>query len=228
MIDERAAARFGGISGILYVVLFLPAYIVGSPGTLVSSSSPQGVFDYFDEGIGTFLFFNGVLSIFAAFFFVWFLAVLHGVLRSAEGDRGGEARWLSSAALAGGLMFVILSWAGVAVEISYPATLSRFANFEQDPQMVFWSLALSSWLYHFCQIGTAVLAAATSLLALATGVLPNWLAILGFVIALLALLHFVFPLLAALAGLLWVAVVSVLLLTGAGGRSRRVRTARAG
>ena len=111
-------------------------------------------------------------------------------------------------------MFAITSFVGVAVEISLPATLGRFISFQEDAQLVFLTLALSSWLYHFCQIGTSVLVAATSLIVLRTGALPDWMAWAGFVVALLALLHFLLPLLAALAGLLWIAVVSVLMLTG--------------
>ena len=53
----------------------------------------------------------------------------------------------------------------------------------------------------------------TSLVTLETGVLPRWLALAGFMVALLTLLHFLLPLLAALVGLLWIAVVSVLMLT---------------
>jgi hypothetical protein len=211
------AARLGGISGILYVVLFIPAYIVGSPDTPNRGSTDQGVFDYFAEGLGAFLFFNGVLTIFALFFLLWFLGALYGVLRSAEGDE--EGGWLSSAALVGGIVFATLSYAGVAVEIVHPATLSRFEDFEPDPQLVFMTLALASWLYHFCQVGTSVLVTATSLLALRTGVLPTWMAYVGFVVALLTLLHFLIPLLGALAGLLWIAVVSVLMLTGSVGPS---------
>jgi hypothetical protein len=211
------AARLGGIGGILYVVLFIPAYIVGSPDAPNRSSTDQGVFDYFAEGIGAFLFFNGWLPIFAFFFLLWFLGALHAVLRSAEGEV--EGGWLSSAALVGGIVFATLSYAGVAVEIVHPATLSRFEDFEPDPQLVFMTLALASWLYHFCQVGTAVLATATSLLALRTGVLPTWMAYVGFVVALLALLHFLISLLGALAGLLWIAVVSVLMLTGSVGPS---------
>jgi hypothetical protein len=211
------AARLGGIGGILYVVLFFPAYIVGSPDAPNRASTDQGVFDYFAEGLGAFLFFNGVLTIFALFFLLWFLGALYGVLRSAEGDE--EGGWLSSAALVGGIVFASLSYAGVAVEIVHPATLSRFEDFEPDPQLVFMTLALATWLYHFCQVGTSVLATATSLLALRRGILPTWVAYLGFVVALLALLHFLIPLLGALAGLLWIAVVSVLMLTGSVGPS---------
>jgi hypothetical protein len=211
------AARLGGIGGILYVVLFIPAYIVGSPDAPNRASTDQGVFDYFAEGLGAFLFFNGVLTIFALFFLMWFLGALYGVLRSAEGyEEGG---WLSSAALVGGIVFATLSYAGVAVEIVHPATLSRFEDFEPDPQLVFMTLALATWLYHFCQVGTSVLATATSLLALRRGILPTWVAYVGFVVALLALLHFLIPLLGALAGLLWIAVVSVLMLTGSVGPS---------
>jgi hypothetical protein len=211
------AARLGGIGGILYVVLFIPAYIVGSPDAPNRASTDQGVFDYFAEGVGAFLFFNGVLTIFALFFLLWFLGALYGVLRSAEGEE--EGGWLSSAALVGGIVFATLSYAGVAVEIVHPATLSRFEDFEPDPQLVFMTLALATWLYHFCQVGTSVLATATSLLALRRGILPTWVAYVGFVVALLALLHFLIPLLGALAGLLWIAVVSVLMLTGSVGPS---------
>ena len=211
------AARLGGIGGILYVVRVIPAYIVGSPDAPNRASTDQGVFDYFAEGLGAFLFFNGVLTIFALFFLLWFLGALYGVLRSAEGEE--EGGWLSSAALVGGIVFATLSYAGVAVEIVHPATLSRFEDFEPDPQLVFMTLALASWLYHFCQVGTSVLATATSLLALRTGILPTWMAYVGFVVALLALLHFLIPLLGALAGLLWIAVVSVLMLTGSVGPS---------
>ena len=69
----------------------------------------------------------------------------------------------------------------------------------------------------------------TSVMALETGVLPRWLALAGLVVALLTLLHFLVPLLAALVGLLWIAVVSVLMLiggvgsTGGGPRRRTVQ-----
>ena len=100
------------------------------------------------------------------------------------------------------------------MEIVYPATLQRFEALEANAAFVLVSLTLSSRLYHFCQIGASVMVLATSLVALEVGVLPRWLVIVSFVVGLLTLLHFLVPLLGALAGLAWVAAVSVLMLAG--------------
>ncbi len=59
-----------------------------------------------------------------------------------------------------------------------------------------------------------MLIGATSLVALGTGLLPRWLALAGFAVALLTLLHFLLPLLGALAGLAWIAAVSALMIAG--------------
>jgi hypothetical protein len=208
--------RLGGIFGLLSVVAMIPAYLVGSPDL---AGSPEEAGSYFEAGLGTFVFSNGVLPLFHVFFFVLFLGVLYGLLRGAEedGDRGaggGVRGALPGAALAGGILFAALSAAGFTAEILFPAALQRFGVFEPDAAFVLVSLTLASWLYHFCQIGASAMVLVTSLMALGTGVLPRWLALAGFVVALLTLLHFLVPLLAALVGLLWIAVVSVLMLTG--------------
>ena len=209
--------RLGGLFGLLSALVMIPAYLVGTPnapGSLAQANS------YFDAGPGTFVFFNGVLPLFHVFFFLWFLGVLRGVLRRAE----GEAGVLSSAALAGGVVFAALSAAGFAAEILYPATLVRFEGYDQADGLAFASLALATWLYHYCQVGASVMITATSLLALMTGVLPRWLALAGLVVALLTLLHFLLPLLGALAGLAWIAVVSALMLSGGVRRNGAART----
>ena len=210
----RTDVRLGGIFGLLAVVAMIPAYLVGHPD---APGSPQEASGYFEAGIGTFVFSNGVLPLFHVFFFIFFLGVLYRVLRGA-GDytRGGG---LPAAALAGGIVFVALEAVGFAVEILYPAALQRFGVFEPDAAFVLVSLTLSSWLYHFCQVGASAMVLVTSLVALETGVLPRWLALAGLVVALLTLLHFLVPLVAALVGLLWIAAVSVLMLTGGVGSS---------
>ncbi len=154
----------------------------------------------------------------------------YGVLRSAGNDtRGVVGSGLPAAALAGGIVFAALTAAGFTVEILYPAVLQRFGALEPDAAFVLASLTLSAWLYHYCQVGTSVMVLATSVAALGTGVLPRWLALGGFVVALLTLLHFLLPLVAALVGLLWIAAVSVLMLLGnvgatTSGRVRNVRS----
>jgi hypothetical protein len=215
--------RLGGVFGLLSVVAMIPAYLVGYPD---APGSPEEAGSYFEAGLGTFVFSNGVLPLFHIFFFILFLGVLYGLLRGAEdGARGRVGGGLPAAALAGGIVFATLSAVGFTAEILYPAALQRFGVFEPEAAFVLMSLTLSSWLYHFCQIGASAMVLVTSLIALETGVLPRWLALAGFVVALLTLLHFLLTLLAALVGLLWIAAVSVLMLTGGvgstGGPRRR-------
>ncbi len=183
---------------------------------------------YFTAGVDAFVFSNGVLPLFHFFFFLLFLGVLYGVLRRGAGDDArGVGAGLPAAALAGGILFAALNAAGCTVEILYPAILQRFGALEPDSAFVLASLTLSPWLYHYSQIGTSVMVLSASLVALGTGVLPRWLALAGFVVALLTLLHFLLPLLAALLGLVWVAAVSVVMLTGGVGASGGPRTLRA-
>ncbi len=217
-------ARLGGVCGLLFVLLIVPAYVVGYPDAPTSVSTVREVIGYFGASPDTFVLFNGVLPLFSTFFFLWFLGALYGVLRRAEGVDGV----LSSIVLAGGILFITLSCAGYAAEILHPAAAQRFVNFVPDPQLAFGSLALSAWLYHFCQIGDAVMVSAASLAVLGSGILPRWLGFVGLLVALLTLLHFQLPLLGAVAGLLWVVLVSVLMLVGVseGSSTPRRRTRR--
>jgi hypothetical protein len=209
--------RLGGIFGLVSVVAMIPAYLVGYPD---APGSQEEAGSYFETGLGTFVFSNGVLPLFHVFFFILFLGVLYGLLRGAEeyGDREGGIRGaLPAAALGGGALFAALEATGFATEILFPAALQRFGAFESDAVFVLVSLTLASWLYHFCQIGASAMVLVTSLVALDTSVLPRWLALAGFVVALLTFLHVLLPLVAALGGLLWIAAVSVLMVTGGGG-----------
>jgi hypothetical protein len=202
--------RLGGLCGLLYVLLIVPAYVVGYPDAPTSTSGASDVLGYFGASPGGFVFFNGTVAVFSTFFFLWFLGILFGVLRRAEGVDGV----LSSVVLAGGVLFITLSCAGYAVEIIYPATIERFVNFVPEAQRAFESLALSAWLYHFCQVGDAVMIGAASLVTLGSGILPRWLALVGFLAAILALLHFLLPLVGAVSGLVWITLASALMLAG--------------
>ena len=208
MENCTALVRWGGVCCILFVILLVPGVLVARPDVPDAKLGAQQVLDYFDDKQGALLIGNGLSFIFAAFFFLWFLGVLHGVLRSAEGEYSG----LSSAGLAGGVMFVVLETAGASVEIIHPASTSRFENFQPDAQLAFVSQALSGWLYSFAWVGLAILLSATSLVALGTGFLPRWLAWAGFLAALVAVLKFLVP--HATLALLWILAVSVLMIMG--------------
>ncbi len=225
-MTEGNLVRLGGVFGLLAVVTMIPAYLVGYPD---APGSPVEAQAYFTAGVDAFVFSNGVLPLFHFFFFLLFLGVLYGVLRRGAGEdaRGVVGAGLPAAALAGGILFAALNAAGCTVEILYPAILQRFGTLEPDIPFVLASLTLSPWLYHYSQIGTSVMVLSASLVALGTGVLPRWLALAGFVVALLTLLHFLLPLLASLLGLTWVAAVSVVMLTGGVGASGGPRTLRA-
>lgn len=205
-------ARLGGICGLLFVLLMVPAYAVGYPDAPTQSSSAREALVYFGASPGNFLLFNGVLAVFSTFFFLWFLGALSGVVRQAEGEGGG----LSSVVAAGGTVFIVLSCAGYAAELIYPATLMRFENYVPEASSIFESLAVSAWLYHFCQVGASAMVTATSLAILASNIMPRWMALVGLVVAILTLLHFLLPLIGAISGLVWIALISALMLAGPG------------
>ena len=214
--------RLGGVCGLLFVLLMVPAYLVGSPDEAAPVSGVREVLGYYGTSADNFVFFNGSLILLCPFFFLWFLAVLYGVLRRAEGLDGV----LSTVMLVGGVFFIVLQCAGNAVEIMHPASVQRFVNFVPDPQLAFASLALSTWLYHFCQVGDAVMISAASLVVLGSGILPRWLALVGFLAAILALLHFLLPLVGSVSGLVWVVLVSALMLGGLSRGTQAPRRAR--
>jgi hypothetical protein len=120
--------RLDGVAGLKQAVFALVdvAYVVGSPDRPTPTSSAAEVASYFGTAPGSFVLGNGVVAVFSTFFFLWFLGALRGLLRRAEGEEGG---FFSSAALAGGTLFITLSCAGYVAEVVYPAAVLRFENF---------------------------------------------------------------------------------------------------
>ena len=94
MLNERAAVRLGGISGILFVVLVVPSFL-SAPDSPIATSGPQDVIDYFTDRQDSILTLNGLLLIFAAFFFLWFLGGLHGgcTVPRPRGTASRRDRW---------------------------------------------------------------------------------------------------------------------------------------
>lgn len=97
--------------------------------------------------------------------------------------------------MVGGTVWLALVAAGIAAEVAYPAAIVRFgdATMTEFTQPL---LTLSTWLYHYCQLGAAALIFATSTVIWRTG----------------ALLRLWIPLPAALSTLAWIAAISLTLL----------------
>jgi hypothetical protein len=209
---DRNIVRFGGISGLLFLILFIPSFL--SPPDLPSAAaSPQQMTEFLTNNQSQIITLNGVLLIAAGFFFLWFLGILHGRLQRSEADAFGFA----SVALAGGLLYLAVMLAGAAVEIVHPAAQAAFPHFQRDAQLAYLSQALSAWLYRFAFVGMSAMIAAASLGALTTGILPKWLGWFGLVCAAVALLRF-FGSAGGWLSLAWIAIVSVLMLLGMFGR----------
>ena len=56
-------ARLGGVCGLLFVLLMVPAYVVGYPDAPTSTSGAREVLGYFGTSAGTFVLFNGTLAL---------------------------------------------------------------------------------------------------------------------------------------------------------------------
>jgi hypothetical protein len=75
-------------------------------------------------------------------------------------------------------------------------------------------LILSTWLYHYSQLGAAAMILSSSISIWRTGVLPRWACGLG-VLGVLPLFHTWIPLPAAISTLVWVALIGLVMLVSA-------------
>lgn len=198
---SSAATRIGGVCGIAAAAAAVPAYVVGSPD-LPKTADAAG--SYY-ESASSFLTANGTLPLLHLLFGVLSLAVLIAVLRAALGP--SAAVYI---ALIGGTVFLGLTAAGLAAEVAVPAAIARFGDVVVT-EITQPFLALSFWLYHCSQIGSATLIFATAFIIWRTGVFPKVTAALA-ILGVLPLLHTWYGLPAAYSTVVWVAAMGIVLL----------------
>jgi len=201
---NSTTVRIGGVFGMVCALAMIPAYVVGTPD---APRTPQAARDYYRGG-SAFITANGTLPLLHILFGLAFLGALVAMLRHASGPSAA-----AYTALAGGVFFFALTAAGLAAEVAYPATVLRFGNMpitEFDQPL----LTLATWLYHYCQIGAAAMIFATSVAIWRTSVLPKVTAALG-VLGILPLVHYSFPLPAALSSLVWIFMIGLIMLLAA-------------
>jgi uncharacterized membrane protein len=198
------ATRIGGAFGILAALVMIPAFTVGSPDQPHTADEARA---YYDAGT-SFVTANGTVPMLHTLFGIVFVGALTSMLIRAVGPRAEIY-----IALAGGVIWLALTAAGLAVEVAFPATIVRFGdvtvNAVSQPLLV-----LSTWLYHYSQLGAAAMILSSSISIWRTGVLPKWACALG-ILGIPPLLHTWIPLPAAISTLVWVGLIGVVMLVAA-------------
>ena len=198
------ATRIGGVFGILAVLVMIPAFTVGSPDQPHTADEAR---NYYDAG-ASFVLANGTVPMLHTLFGIVFVGALTSMLIRAVGPRAEIYITLT-----GGVIWLALTAAGLAAEVAYPATIVRFGDVTAA-QMSQPLLVLSTWLYHYSQLGAAAMILSSSISIWRTGVLPKWASGLG-VLGIVPLLHTWIPLPAAITTLVWVALIGLVMLIAA-------------
>jgi hypothetical protein len=170
------ARQIGPLTGILFVVLVIVAFVVGgeTPGT---EDSPQSIVSFYldndsEQAIGSAMLALGCVA------FLFFLGTLRRALRAAEGDEGG----LSTVALLGGLMIVV----GASIFAGIGFTLGDAAD-ELPASAILTLNALNSDLFFPVAVGTAVFNLGLALAILRHDGLPRPLGWLALVVGIVGL-----------------------------------------
>jgi hypothetical protein len=133
---------------------------------------------YADHGHRIGVIIGAFVLAFCGLFILWFASGLRQRLRLAEGPEGR----LANVALGGGVLCVAMLWVGGAALAAVPAgeSIGGAPLSNADVARFFPSLGFGSILI-FSMFGAIALIDATSVVIMRTGVLPRWLAWLGFV-----------------------------------------------
>ena len=197
-------ARWAALSGVLFVALWVAAFLVLGD-TVESSDSDADILAYFeDEGQRS----RGVIAmsllVSASLPFIVFVSVLRD--RLARGERGAGL-W-TTAAFGAGLVSSAL-WI-VAATLYVPPYLGQDGSYHLDPDTYRLGNGAGFIAWSAAGMVMSILVLATSVLGIRAGVVPRWLSWLGFAVALLLLASFlVLPVIVLLGWLLAVSITLV-------------------
>jgi hypothetical protein len=197
----RPGLRFVPLLGALFVVLVVVGFLVAGDTPDIDSAAPEIRGDYDDEAkhqISAYLVALGGAS----------LLFFAGYWRSVLRDLHPSGRTTANVALAG----AVVTATGLAVSSVIHAALAEAAQKSQVSDPALQALnALDGWSFYPFAIGLAVFTLASGV-ALVRGraFLPSWLGWAGVVLGVLELIPIV-GFFAALAGAIWVLVISLML-----------------
>jgi hypothetical protein len=166
----------GPLTGILFVVLVIVAFVVGGETPDVDDS-PQEIVSFYVDNDSEQQFASALLAL-AAVPFIFFLGTLRRALRAAAGDEGG----LSTVVMLGGLMIVV----GLGIFAGIGFTLGDAAD-ELPASAVLTLNAMNSDFFFPGAIGVAAFNLGLALAVLRHGGLPRPLGWVALVLGIVAL-----------------------------------------
>jgi hypothetical protein len=206
-MNATQLARWAPIGGIVFVVLLIVGLVLLTD--IPDPDAPeQELTDYLaDSDVHVRNIIGLYLWAFAGASFLWFLAHLRAVLREAEGEPGT----LSTLAFGAGILFVAALFVSAVTIGSVAGAIELGSATPPSPDFV---RMLPQTGFGILLIGggfaAIVMLVSASLIILQTGVLPQWLAWLGFVAAIALLFAAFFLPMIALP--IWVLAVSIVML----------------
>jgi hypothetical protein len=211
--STRSGLRWGGISGIVFVVLFVVAFLMTTDTPDGNASNREWLKYFRDSGNRRMQVIGALMFAVALLGFLLFLGVLRERIRNASA--GGE--WIATTAFASGIVFVAM----VAVFALGQASVAAGVQFGDSPvprdadiMRTFTSLGFGAMLV-FGAASAGLLVITTSVAGGRAGLLSRWLAVTGYVVGVIVivggLIFFPFVLF-----VLWVLAVSIVMLRGSG------------
>jgi hypothetical protein len=171
-----SAKTIGPLTGILFVVLAIVAFLVGGE-TPATDDTAREIVDFYLDNDDSQAIAAAVLAL-GCVALIFFLGSLRRVLRAEAGDEGG----LSTVALLGGVVMAV----GASIFAGISFTLGDAAD-ELPPAAILTLNALNSDMFFTVAVGTAVFNLALGLAVLRHGGLPRSLGWLALVIGIAGL-----------------------------------------
>jgi hypothetical protein len=211
-VERRAATPIAGaIAGILFAVLFGVSVTI-IDNTMADVGSDTGA--WLELGAGSFKFALGLIP-FAGLFFLWFIAVAR--------ERLGrfEDQFFATVFLGSGLLFLAMVFAAAASAGAIAAAYARApTTFPASSTYLYARQAVAQIFAVYALRMAAVFLLSQATLWVRTKVMPTWMALLTYVVALVLLFVFTQASWVILIFPAWVLMVSIYILVArlAGGR----------
>jgi hypothetical protein len=211
--QARALGRMGALSGIVFAALFLVAMVLVQRAPKLGDPDP--VYQAFYAGGGDALATLGLYVVpFAGIALLWHLSATRAMYRAVPGAVSPIQTWLQMAA---GLVFLCMMFVGSAA-VGAVALLSTFDVTPLPAPEVARALAAVGYgLVFIFGVRVAGMYMITTIsMARAVGLLPGWLAIIGYLTAAFLLVSTTHHPVVLLVFPAWVVVLSVVSLLRAG------------